>query len=801
MIRNYLTIALRNITKHSFYAFINILGMTFGIAACLMIFLYVADELSYDVFHPDADRIYQVGLHGKVGDQDIRTSTTCPPLAATLVDEVPEVEAATRIVPYFNEPAIRYKEKAFTEKEVIFADSNFFQFFGFRLIEGDPLTCLKEPKSAVLSEALATKYFGNEPALGKIVTIDASTMAYKVTGIVQNAPTNSHFGYSMILSAASNDRLKENLWLNNWMHTYFKVREGADVAAVEEKMKGMVVKYVGPELAKYMGVTIPEIKRKGGAYGYFATKITDVHLRATTLDGIRPNGSIMNVYFFTGIGIFILVIACINFMNLATARSSGRAKEVGLRKTLGSLRTQLVGQFLTESFLFSLVSVLLAMMLCFTLLPAFNLFSGKSLTMQVFLAPYFILSIIALVLVVGFFSGSYPAFYLTSFNPVDVLKGKVRAGVKSKGIRSGLVVFQFFLSILLIIFTAVVFEQIRFMNNANLGFDKQNVMVISNTWRLEKNKDAFKNAVTQRSDVVKVSYTNHAFPGVNTTTIFRSASSDQDHIMGMYYADYDHMDVMKIELTSGRYFSREVPSDSTAVLLNETASGEFGFTNPLGEELIYNDNRPNEHLKIIGTFKDFNFESFKNQVRPLAIRLTPNSNVLLVRYSGNPSEMVASIQGLWKSYAPDQPFEYSFLDQRFDELFRTEQRMGDLFTLFAGLAILIAAMGLFALASFTTEQRTKEIGIRKAMGASVPGLVLLLSKEFTKLVLIAFIPAAMLGWYIAETWLDGFAHRIDINLWIFVISGLGSIMIAWVTVSYQSIKAAGTSPVKSLRYE
>jgi putative ABC transport system permease protein len=377
----------------------------------------------------------------------------------------------------------------------------------------------------------------------------------------------------------------------------------------------------------------------------------------------------------------------------------------------------------------------------------------------------------------------------------------VRAGVKSKGIRSGLVVFQFFLSILLIIFTAVVFEQVRFMNNANLGFDKQNVMVISNTRRLDKNKDAFRNAVAQRSDVVKVSYTNHAFPGVNNTTLFRSVSTDQDHIMGLYYADYDHMEVMKIEVTAGRYFSRDIPTDSSAILLNESAAAEFGFTNPVGEEVIYNDNRPNERLKIIGIFRDFNFESFKNQVRPLAIRLTPNSNVLLVRYSGNPSELVSSLQTLWKSYAADQPFEYSFLDQRFDELFRSEQRMGDLFTLFAGFAILIASLGLFALASFTTEQRTKEIGIRKAMGASVTGLTILLSKEFTKLVLIAFIPAAGLGWYVAEMWLSGFAHRIDINVWIFVASGVGSIAIAWLTVSYQSIKAAGTNPIESLRYE
>lgn len=801
MLTNYFKVALRNILKYKFFSAINILGMTIGITACLLLVLYVTDELSYDRFHSKADRIYQVGLNGKIGDQDIRTSSTCPPMAEAFVKEISGISEATRIADFWGAPIVKYDDKVFTEDNVFYADSNFFSFFSFVLKEGDVKTALLEPSTVVITESMAKKYFGDEPPLGKLLTIGQDNATYKVTGVSEDTPLNSHFYYNFLISSSSGQHLKSTQWLNNYLHTYFTLQEGADLATVESRFPEMVVKYVGPELEKLMGMDINKMAESGGKYGYYTTKLTDIHLRSTSQHDLEPGGNITYVYFFSAIGFFIIVIACINFMNLSTARSAGRAKEVGLRKTLGSLRGQMIGQFLAESMVYSLITVVLAFGLCYLLLPQFNLLSGKQLGMNVLLSPMFLASLAGVAIFVGLVAGSYPAFYLTSFNAVEVLKGKVRAGVKSKGVRSTLVVFQFALSIFLIIFTGVVYQQIKFMQNRDMGIDKHNVLVIHSATRLGTNIDAFKNALTEQTGITEASFTNNGFPGVNNTTVFKAAASEQDHIMGLYYADYDHMDVMKFKLKEGRYFSRDFPSDSTAILLNEAAVEEFGFKNPLQEEVIFSDNGRQEKLRVIGVYKDFNFESLKHEVRPLAIRLTNNSWNLMVRYEGSSKDAVASIEKLWKQYAANEPFDYAFLDQNFDELFRAEQRMGELFTIFSGLAIFIACLGLFALAAFTAEQRTKEIGIRKAMGATTSGLAILLSKEFTKLVIIAIIPAAGFAYYFVDNWLGTFAYHVEISPWIFVASGVIAIVIAWLTVSFQSIKAARSNPVESLRYE
>lgn len=801
MFKNYYKVAVRNILKYKLFSAINILGMTIGITSCLMIILYVTHELSYDKFHADADRIYQVGLNGKIGGQDIRVSNTCPPMAEALVADVPEVDVATRIVQMY-QPVVRNGEKIFTEEKVFFADSNFFEFFSYKLKKGEIKTALKEPNTVVLTEIMAKKYFGEENPMGGLLVMGSENKTFKVTGIAETPPTNSHFSYNILVSAVSNDNLKAGIWLNNFMFTYFKTKPNTSIDQVESKFIPLVEKYIGTEIEKFMGTSLKQMQEAGGAYGYHATNIKDIHLHSTSQGDIEPGGNIMYVYFFSGIGLFILIIACINFMNLSTARSAGRAKEVGLRKALGSLRGQMIGQFIAESILYSLLAVILALIACYYLLPSFNLLSGKELGMEIFRTPLFIVGIIGLVLFVGVVAGSYPAFYLTSFSAVEVLKGKVRAGAKSKGIRSFLVVFQFGLSIFLIIFTVVVFQQIQFMQKKNLGIDKNNVLILGNTNRLGNNKEAFRNGLAQLTGISKISYTNNTFPGVNNTTVFKTGGSEQDHIMGVYYADYDHQDVLKFELKDGRYFSNEYATDSLAILLNEAAAREFGFTNPIGEEVLYNDNGSTfKKYKVVGVIKDFNFESFKDQVRPLSILLTQNSSNLLVRYEGDPAEVIKNVEKLWRQNASSEPFEYTFLDESFDRLFRAEQRMGKLFSVFSSLAIFIACLGLFALAAFTTEQRTKEIGVRKSMGASVFNLSILLSKEFTKLVVIAFIPAAILAWYVSDTWLNSFAYRIDINPLVFVLSGIAAIVIAWLTVSYQSIKAATANPVNSLRYE
>lgn len=801
MLKNYFRIAIRNIGKHSFYSAINLLGLAAGVTSCLLIILYVAEELSYDKFHYDAKNIYSIGLEGKIAGQEIKTSSSSPPLAAAMVAEIPGVEQSVRIQ---NRDRVVFKngDKIFSENKVIFADSNFFQFFSFQLKEGNAQTVLVEPNSIVLTERLAEKYFEGD-AIGKLISIGNDGQAYKVTGIAANPPTNSHFTFNAIRSSSSDkEQFNNQIWLNNSLYTYFRKNPATSIESINGKLQEMVAKYTAPQIEQFIGVSFDKFLEQGNKYGYIGYPTLDTHLYSKWDDSIEANSDITYIYIFAGVGVFILLIACINFMNLSTARSAGRAKEVGLRKTLGSFRSQLIGQFLAESTLFGLLAVVIAVLSVYLLLPQFNLLAGKELVFGALASPVFIFGAIMLVLIIGVLAGSYPAFYMTSFSAVEVLKGKVRAGLKSKGVRSGLVVFQFALSIVLIIATTTVFQQISFLQDRNMGMDKRNVLIISNTRNLGTNQGAFKNAVVALSGIEKASYTNNVFPGVNNTTAFRSASDGLDHIMGTYFADYDHSEVMKFELVDGRYFSRDFPADSMATVINEAAVKELGWENPLQQEIISFDNPGDEKkLKVIGVVKDFNFESYKTQVRPMVIRLTSSANNILIRYNGSTEAVVTDVEKLWKQYAAGSPYDYAFLDQNFDQLFREEQRLSKLFSVFTALAIFIASLGLFALAAFTAEQRTKEIGIRKAMGASVGSITRLLSREFTMLVVIAFAIAVVPSYFLLNNWLDQFAYRIEISVLVFVVSGISALTVAWITVVFQALKAGMAKPVNSLRYE
>ncbi|MEZ4974325.1 MAG: ABC transporter permease [Cyclobacteriaceae bacterium] len=800
MFKNYFKVALRNIVKHSFYSTINLLGLAAGVTCCLFVILYVADELSYDKFHYDAENIYSIGLHGKIAGQEIFTASSCPPLHQAMVDEIPGIEQATRISRRDN-MVFKQEEKIFTENRIIFADSNFFQFFSFKLVEGDPVTALKAPNSVVLSEELAQKYF-NGDALGKLMTIGNDNETYKVTGIAENTPHNSHFLYNALISTSSDKPQFENgIWLNNSLYTYVRKNPQTTVESVNNKLQEMVAKYTAPQIEQFIGVSFDKFLEQGNIYSYLLYPTLDTHLYSEWNDTIEANSDITYVYIFSAVGLFILVIACINFMNLSTARSSGRAKEVGLRKTLGSYREQMVAQFLAESTIYGMVAITIAVGLTYLLLPQFNLLAGKQLAFASLVSPTFFAGVIGLVLVIGLLAGSYPAFYMTSFSAVEVLKGKVRAGLKSKGVRSGLVVFQFSLSIILIIATTVVYQQIEFLQSRNMGLDKQNVIALRNTRNLKTNQQAFKNTLLDFPEIENASYTNNVFPGINNTTAFRSASDQKDHIMGRYVADFDHSATLKFEIAEGRFFSREFPSDSMAVVVNEAAVRELGWANPLEEELIDYNGNDQVTMKVIGVVKDFNFESYKTKVRPLVIILTNSANNLLIRYSGDPSAAVKNVEELWKKYASGQPFEYVFLDQNFDQLFREEQRLSTLFSIFTGLAIFIACLGLFALAAFTAEQRTKEIGIRKALGATVFNITKLLSREFTILVIIAFVLAIAPSYYLLNNWLDQFAYKVEISALVFVVSGVGALLIAWLTVVFQALKAGMAKPINSLRYE
>lgn len=808
MLKNYFVVAVRNILKHKFFAAINIIGLVIGMACCLLIFVYVKDELSYDRFHKDYENLYRVGLQGKIAGQEIFTTNSSLPLAATMQSDIPGVEQVLRLRPATGASGIafRYEEIVIPELNIFYADSNFFNFFSFELISGDATTALKEPNSIVITDVLAKKYFGEEDPLGKIITIGNDKWPCKVTGVTKEAPTNSHIHFNGIISFVTVEKDYFNGWTGNSWQTYIRKDANTRVEDINRKLEEIVNIHVGKELEEGLGISFEEFKKQGGIYSYTVYPLADSHLNSIFRDDIEPASDMQYVYIFSGVGVFILLIACINFMNLSTARSAGRAKEVGLRKTLGSQRSQMIWQFLAESFLYSVVSIVIAIGVSYLVLPQFNVLVGKELTLKALMEPTFMVAAVVLVFIVGLMAGSYPAFYLTSFSAVEVLKGKIRAGMKSKGVRSTLVVVQFFVSTFLIIATIIVFKQLSFMQDKNLGLDQHGIINIQNTRRLGSNREAFKNSVESIPGVEGSSLTNNSFPGVNNTTIFRVKGRDVDYLAGKYLGDWDHANILKMKVKEGRFFSRDFPSDSSAAVINEAAVKEFGFTNPINEELLdYNGEKP-EAIKIVGVVEDFNFEDLKTKVRPMVIRLSDLNGSgdyrnLLVRYEGNPQEVVASIEKHWKQSDSGEPFEYTFLDQDYDALFRSEMRLRNSFTVLAGLTVLIACLGLFALAAFTTEQRTKEVGIRKAMGATKLSLIVLLSREFTMLVLISIIPALAFGYYFSDLWLNDFAYRITIGPMIFIGSALVAIVIAWLTVSFQALKAASSNPVDSLRYE
>jgi len=801
MVKNYLKVAIRNITKHKFFSIINILGLTIGIAGCLFVTMYIYDELNYDHFNEKAERIYRMNLHGKLAGQEIHTSNTSFPMSKAMVAEIPEVEEATR----FNDMGewiFRNGEIAFNEVGVAAADSNFFSVFSFKMLEGNPETALKDPQSIVLTKDLADKYFKGETALDKSLSIGNDKTEYKVTGVVENARSDSHLKFNALLSSSSFPWMNEGNWLSNSLFTYYVLDKNGNSDEVDAKLEPIMERNVTPVMQQFMGKSLKEFRAEGGIYEYYSIPLLDIHLKSNIQDEQEPGGDMSYIYILGGIGLFIVILACINFMNLTTAKSAGRAKEVGLRKTLGSIRGTLIAQFLTESMIYAIAAGLLAIVIVYALIPSFNLLSGKELSISILAEPVILSTFVGLILFVGILAGSYPAFYLTSFKITEVLKGKLRAGMKSGGIRSFLVTFQFWISIVLIICTAIVYQQLRYIQSKNLGIDKDHVLLVEDVDRLESNKMAFKNALDEDVAIKGTSFSNNMVPGVNNTTIFRAAGDEQDHIMATYFGDYDHMKTLGFELVEGRYFSRDFPSDSNAVVLNEAAVREMGWENPLQEKIINFNGEAPQKMNVIGVVKDFNFESLKMNVRPLVLKFTKEGNILYVRFAGEtPDKVIATLNKSWNDIVPGEPLQYSFLDEDFDALFRAEQRLGTVFTVFTVVAIFIACLGLFGLAAFMAEQRTKEIGIRKVMGASLWSVTSLMSKEFAKLVIIAFALAIFPAYYVMDSWLEDFANRIEISVWVFAVSGISAFVIAWLTVSYQSLKAARVNPVKSLRYE
>ena len=808
MLKNYFKVAIRNLFRHKFYSFINIFGLTTGIAVSLLILFYIYDELSYDKFHADADRIYQVYLKAKLQGKAIDGANTCAPLAAASRDEITGVDDAIRIN-IWRDIVIRYEDKMFTEKKLLLADSNFFSFFSFELLEGNPQNILRDPNQIILTETAAIKYFGyvvgqDDSPLGEMVLMGTDKTNCEIVGIVKDPPRNSHFHFDMILSMETWDYSRQTMWLSNSLYSYLKINENSTQEQIQEKMKLMVDKYIGPEVEQFLGVSLEEWREAGDNYGYFIQPMTDIRLHSSLDGNIEPPGNIAYVYLLSLVSIFIILIACINFMNLSTARSAGRAKEVGIRKTVGATKKGLVAQFLLESIIISAVSTFLAIGVLYLALPFFNQITEKSIGFDIILSKYSILAMIIVMVVVGILAGSYPAFYLTSFQPTEVLKGKIRMGTKSRWIRSSLVVFQFAISVFLIVSTLIIYKQLKMVQEKNLGFDKENVLIIDNARTLGDDKQAFKKNLENLSSIKSVSISNFVPPHVHSNSVyFPNGNREESTLFHQIYADHDYLSTIDLHMYEGRYFSEDFPSDSSAVIINKKGMETLGWTSHEGNQIAEPNREGGANIyNVVGIVDDFNFSSLKNEIEPLIIFLADWGNLMPVRLvPGNIAEKIKEIESKWKEIAPGEPFDYAFLDENFDAMFQAEQRLGKIFVMFTSLTIFIACLGLFGLASFIAEQRAKEIGIRKAMGASVGSVVILLSREYTKLVFISIVFAVPAVIFLMNWWLENFAYKTEIGVMSFVIGGLAALAISWLTVSYQSIRAAITNPTEALRYE
>lgn len=805
MLKNYLKIALRNLWKNKAFATLNIAGLATGLAVCLLIVLYVMDEWKYDKYNIKANRIYRIDADIYFNSTQFTSATSPEPLAPTLLKDYPEVEAIARLN-YQGNITVKKDNQNIQDQRAVFADSTFFDVFTIPMVAGDPLTALREPKSIVIDVTTAKKYFNSTDVIGKTLRIDNSTDC-KITGVIKDIPQQSHFHFRFIRPLIDSYRGNAEYWLSNNTLTYILVKPGVTREFMQSRVDATIQKNIGKQLESELKSSLTDLEKQGNHFRYPLMPLTDIHLTSNKSYEIEANGSKSYVYIFSVIAIFILLVACINFMNLSTARSANRAKEVGIRKVAGSARSQLVGQFLAESVLLSFFSLLLALGIAALLLPLFNQLAGKEMFAGTLFSPRLLPFLIAVIFVVGCIAGSYPAFYLSSFKPIQVLKGKITTGFKGSRLRSVLVVFQFSISIMLIIGTIVIYNQLEYIRSKKIGYDRSQVLVLHNTYPLNKQIRTFRDELLKISGVQNATISSDLPTSENfdQSGWFRDATLDANRVVitTNFYVDENYIPTLGMQMTEGRAFSKDYSSDSSNIIMNEAAVKLLGFKKPIGEVLY----RPVGEGKVkvcyvVGVVKDFNYSSMHNKVGPMIMLLEENRGRVAIRIqSKNIPSLIRTIESKWNSMAPGQPFNYTFMDADFNNVYNAEQRTGKLFITFAVLAIFIACLGLLGLATYAAEQRTKEIGIRKVLGAGVGGIVTMLSKDFAKLVLIASLVAFPVAWWAMNKWLEDFAYRVTISWWIFVAAGITAILIALITVSFQAIKAALTNPVKSLRTE
>ncbi len=808
MFKNYLKITFRNLKRYKGHSLINIAGLATGIACCLLILLLVRDNLRFDRFHEHKNQIYRVIVQqpGRFYMGMDYFAVTPAPLASALKEDFPEVIAATRIY-RSNDIIMSTEDKRFYEDGFLWADDHFFEIFSFPFLRGDPSKALSEPYSMIISERMAHKYFGDEDPIGKIMAL-SNRYDFTVTGIMKDVPQNSHLQFDFLapLTTLNSIRGQEDYlerWGNYSYYTYILLPGGYSPKDLEIKFPGFVEKYMGDRL-RQMRQQDPTRQ----APRFFLQPLKRIHLYSHVNFEVSPNGDIKQIYLLSALALVILLIACINYMNLATAGSAIRAREVGMRKVIGAQRRQLIRQFIGESVFLSFIAVLLATILVELILPAFNSLLGKNIRLHLLHDWDFSLSLICVALFMGIISGSYPAFFLSSFQPSAVLKGSIKANIKGSTLRRILVIFQFSASIALVISTVIIYSQLEYIRNKKLGFNREQVVVLPVRDReLRENHEPFKYELLQNPAVLGCAASTWLPNNIRTNvgdTVWEGMEEGADLQVYLLEVDYDFIDLFEIELVEGRNFSREFSTDSRAYIINEAARKIFGWEKALGKRFGFRGGTEKEEIgQIIGVVKDFHSLSLHQEIQPLVIHLAENMAPYLslkIRAENIP-RTIGFLKEKWKKFSPNYPFEFFFLDDDFEKMYRAETRLGKICVSFTVLAVFIACLGLFGLASFTSEQRTKEIGVRKVLGASVSQIAILLSKEFAKWVLIASLIAWPVAYYAVSQWLQSFAYRVSIGIWIFFLATGLALFVAMMTVSFKAAKAALTNPVDALRYE
>jgi putative ABC transport system permease protein len=806
MFKNLITHSFRSFKRQRSYIIINVLGLSIGIACSLLIALYVINEASYDQYNLKKDRIFRAILNGKIGGQEVTTSSSPAIMGPTMVKEFPEIEDFLRMNGR-GPTVIEYNKQNFTEDHIIEADSSFFNFFTVPVIRGDLKNLLNAPHKVVLSESTAKKIFGNENPIDKQIKIGTDTLRYIVTGIMADIPQNTHFEANVLSSFMTNPRSKEPNWMNNSFSTYFLLKPNSSYKSVDAKYPELLQKYVGPEIQKYTGISLADFIAKGNKYRFYLQSVKDIHLDTSVQQEFKAPVDPKYLTIFGSIAILIVIIAAINFMNLSTAQATRRAKEVGIKKVAGSTRKMLVAQFLSESFILSFVALIFAIILIKLSLPYFNNLLGAGLFLNLFSSWIIIPLLILFALFVGVLAGSYPAFFLSSFNPYEVLKGSVKNSTQNGRLRRVLVVFQFAVSILLIVGTMIMYRQIKFMLNKDLGFKKEQLIVINRAEALGSKMKSFKETVKNIPGVVNIS-SSTAIPGRtnNNNGYMMEGRKDETFLMATSWVDYDFLDTYGMTLASGRSFNESYSSDKDACIINESALRDFKVGDIEKARFMEpQDSGKTHYLPVIGVVKNFNYESLRNPIGPYILKFQ-NDNMLwgyiTVRLSGqNYSKTISAIEDKWKEFVSNNPLQYYFLDADFELMYKQEKQNAQMAVIFSILAIFIATLGLFGLTSFTVEQRTKEIGVRKAMGSSVIGIYVVISREVIILVSISALIAWPVVYYWAGKWLQNFYYKINLGFFTLVIGLVVALGIAVLTISYRILRAARVNPAQSLKYE